>query len=166
MIKSPIRFIPINLDRDASICIQFRVDSFVCSFGNADQFYQSNGAGVAEYLDWLKKIIKENPLSAIHVWEGEHIIGQLELNVRKDESQQEFGYVNLFYLIPEKRGTGIADILNDYVEQYYRRMGISKMHLSVSTENSRAIGFYLKHGWKDIGPRSDFPGTHLMEKKL
>lgn len=164
MTKSSIRFLPINLDSDAAICIRFRADSFACSFGNDDQFYKENGADGAGYLDWLKKMISKNPLSAWHIWEGDRIIGQLELNLREDDVRGKFGYVNLFYLIPEKRGTGISELLNTYVEEHYRQLGISKIWLSVSPENSRALGFYIKHGWKDMGPRSDFPGMHYMEK--
>jgi hypothetical protein len=34
-----LRFLPINLDKDAALCIKFRIDSFVSSFGNAESFY-------------------------------------------------------------------------------------------------------------------------------
>lgn len=166
MTNSSIRFVPINLERDAAICVQFRADSFICSFGNADIFYQSNGEDGARYIEWLRKIMSKNPMSAMHVWEGDCIIGQLELTIREDDLKREFGYVNLFYLIPEKRGTGIADNLNAYVQDYYQRLGISRLRLTVSSENARAIGYYVKHGWKDCGPRADFLGTRFMEKEL
>ncbi len=161
-----IRFLPIDLQKNTDLCVKFRIDSFVCGFGHADSFYKNCGINGEDYLKWLKKIMEEDQLAALHIWEDNQIIGQLELTIRKDEKDEKYGYVNLFYLIPEKRGTGIGDVIHGYVEDHYRRLGYSVLRLTVSFENVRAIKYYIKHGWKEIGPRSDFPGTFYMEKKL
>ncbi len=101
-----LSFKTIDLARDQSIALKFREDSFVVSFGNADQFYEYDGQGHVRYLEWLKAKIEKDARFAVHVWQGDQIIGQLELG--KPRNDPTVGYVNLYYLIPEKRGVGRA----------------------------------------------------------
>jgi GNAT superfamily N-acetyltransferase len=160
----PLSFKTIELPQSESFCIQFRVDSYVVSFGDASQFYKECGADGAVYIDWLQKKLSKDPASAVHIWEGGSIIGQMELGVLKDNPQ--IGNVNLYYLVPDKRGLGYSAYLDAYAIQYLKNRGLSKSRLSVSPTNTRAIRFYEKNGWKDIGPRSTNPLVHWMEKSF
>lgn len=45
-------------------------------------------------------------------------------------------------------------------------MGLKKARLSVSPTNERAIKFYEKMKWVDLGPREDHPEVHFMEKVI
>jgi hypothetical protein len=38
--------------------------------------------------------------------------------------------------------------------------------LNVSPSNLPAMRFYLKNGWRDLGPGQDRPEVHGMEKRL
>lgn len=67
--------------------------------------------------------------------------------------------MNLFYLVPEARGTTLGDKLHQYVVALLRRAGLRSAQLSVSPTNARAVSYYVKHGWKDLGPR---PGHELV----
>lgn len=160
MEASFVRFVPINLNVHADICVQFRRDSYVCSFGSAERFDQENGADGAKYLEWLCDRLSELPGSCVHLWRNDKIIGQMEMRLR---GNPPIGYINLFYLIPEVRGSRIGQQMQDYAKQFLTNKGATKVQLSVSPTNVRAIKYYLKHGWADLGPRPAHPEVHLME---
>lgn len=157
-------FKPIDLDTNSATCLKFRIDSYVESYGGPEKFYADGGEDGSRYLKSLAAKIQIDPWSVVHVWDGEEVIGQIELGqFRPDPS---IGYVNLYYLKDCRRGTGLGIALDDYVSQYFRTKGTHKIRLTVSSTNLRAIGFYKKCGWLDIGPRTDYPGTNFMEKSL
>jgi hypothetical protein len=76
------------------------------------------------------------------------------------------GYVNLFYLVPSARGRGLGQALHDHFVQFMRAGGAVAARLRVSPTNSRAIAYYLKHSWRDLGLRPDDDKVHVMETDL
>lgn len=42
---------PVQLNLHKDICISFREDSFVVSFGDAKKFYEEDGKGLGKFLD-------------------------------------------------------------------------------------------------------------------
>ena len=159
-----IEFRPVDISVHRNTCIEFRADSFVASFGNAEKFYEADGKGAERYIDWLKTKIDKDPASVVHVWEGDKIIGQIEMGRLRDD--QTCGYVNLYYLIPEKRGHGLGTLLDQHSMSYFKNHGLEKVRLSVSPTNGRALAYYKKMGWVDLGPRLGHPEVHFMEKIL
>lgn len=158
---SAIAFIPIDLAHYADCCVQFRRDAMAISFTDGVQrFDSSSGDQHQQYLDWLQGLIEAFPAGCVHVVEDNRIIGQIEMHLR---GQQTLAYVNMLYLVPDARGRGLGDQLHDYVMQVFRQVGVVKAQLSVSPTNQRALSFYQKHGWQDLGPRPDDPDVHLME---
>ena len=111
---------------------------------------------------WLRRRMEELPGSYVHVWDGPDLIGQMEMGRSRDAAAT--GYVNLFYLVPERRGSGVAACLDEHAAAVFRRMGLRAARLTVSPANGRAVRFYQKCGWKDLGPRPDDPQVHYMEK--
>jgi ribosomal protein S18 acetylase RimI-like enzyme len=157
-------FKTIDLEKHGDLCVTFRKDAYIVSFGSDKNFYEHNGKGVERYLEDCRKRVKANPASCVHVWKGNEIIGQVELELwYKNPS---VGYIDLFYLVPEYRGKGYGDVLEDYAESYFRKIGCRRLLLSVSPTNIQAVRFYKKHGWNDCGPRKDFPEVNYMEKNL
>ena len=153
-------FQPINLPVHSALCIKFRLDSYKCSFVDGqEQFESSNGKDGKDYIEWLQQRILELPLGCVHVWEGTEIIGQIESRLRNDGS----GYVNLFYLTPEHRGFGKGRQLHDYTLNMFADMGVRVVRLTVSTQNSRALGFYQKLGWRNLGLRPGEEDSLLFE---
>lgn len=65
---------------------------------------------------------------------------------------------------PEARGSGAAVLLMDDAEREARRRGFRCMHLTVATDNHRAIAFYEKLGWRKVPPGEAWAGR--MEKEL
>jgi ribosomal protein S18 acetylase RimI-like enzyme len=154
-----VRFEPIDLRRHADTCVRFRRDSYFCSFGDGEAFDPATG-GVKGYLDRLRQRLAILPEGIVHVWRADLIVGQIEAQIRPDTGT---GYVNLFHLVPEERGSGAGDLLHDYVLLLFARHGVPSARLSVSPSNLRAVRYYAKHGWRDLGPRPDHPEVHLME---
>ena len=154
-----VRFEPVDLVRDRDTCVRFRRDSYFCSFGEGEAFDPSSG-GVAGYLERLRERLATLPEGIVHVWRVDAIVGQIEAQIPPALGT---GYVNLFYLVPEVRGSGIGDQLHAYVVSLFSRRSVPSARLSVSPTNARALRYYAKHGWRDLGPRPDHPTVHLME---
>ena len=150
---------PIDLDAHASVCVEFRRDSFICSFG-VDNFFEEAGPEGIHYIERLRTRTAKFPDGYVHVWLDGRIVGQMGIQLLEEP---RIGYVNLFYLIEEMRGAGVAGQLQDYATQFCVRHGVRTARLSVSPTNARALTYYLKHGWCDLGPRPGREIVHLME---
>ena len=162
MESAALTFKPIDIERHSDLCVRFRIDSYVVSFGSAERFYGGSGNGAEVYVRWLRQRMAEIPNSCVHVWQGDHIIGQLEM--RRWRHDPDVGYVNLFYLTPACRGQGLGEQLDRYAADFFREIGCKSARLSVSPTNTMALRFYSKHGWVDLGVREDAPEVHYMEK--
>ena len=154
-----LRFASIDLARDLDVCVRFRRDSLVCSFGHDDEFEKSGGTPA--YLEWLRTSRAAFPEGIVHAYVGDAIVGQLEMQVRGRE-----GRVNLFYLAPEWRGRGLGDPLHDQARRVLLERGVAFVMLLVSPGNSRAIRYYEKHGWIAGGAATGRPDLREMWLKL
>lgn len=157
-----LRFRPIEIEQTKELCIRFRADSFVCSFGSDERFYEEDGCGDKRYIHWLKQRVSDIPGSCVHVFKDARIIGQVEM--RRWKEDPNIGYVNLFYLIPECRGQGLGAQLDEYTASFFQRLSCKSAILSVSPMNIDAMNFYMKRGWVDIGSREDAPEVHYLKK--
>lgn len=65
------------------------------------------------------------------------------------------GDVGAMYVRESARGTGLADALMAALLDHASRM-VEQVQLTVNAENARAIKFYQRHGFREIGriPRS------------
>jgi GNAT superfamily N-acetyltransferase len=159
-----LRFVPIDLDSTAAMAVAFRTDSFVCSFGSAERFLEPDGKGGERYLVWLRQRMESMPGSCVHVFDGDDIVGQIEMG--RFKSEPAVGYVYLYYLVPSYRSRGLGRHLDDYATRFLRGLGFRRARLNVSPSNLPAMRFYLKNGWRDLGPGQDHPEVHGMEKRL
>lgn len=82
------------------------------------------------------------------------MLGQLELSV-KEFQEKKIGYVNLYYLVPEKRGFGKGQELHNYAKQFFKDNQVQEYHLRVSPTNTAAIKFYRKNGMVAVGSEAD-----------
>lgn len=74
--------------------------------------------------------------------------------------------VRQLYLTNEAKGAGIADTLMHWVVDRARARDAGEIFLSVFGENHRAIRFYERHGFTDIGPYTFMVGDHADEDRL
>jgi hypothetical protein len=114
--QCPPDLCPIDLERHADLCAQFRADSFRVSFGGDECVYQEHatsptavhpdGRGRARYVTWLVQRMREFPGSGVHVWHHDAVVGQIEMGRFRGDAA--VGYVNLLSLIPAYRGTAVV----------------------------------------------------------
>lgn len=158
--ESILRFETIDLASTRELCIQYRRDSYLCSFTDGDKrFAEENGEDGSGYVDWLERRIDELPQGCVHAWRCDSIVGQIESRLRDDGS----GYVNLFYLAPHARGCGLGRQLNRYSIELFDSLGAATVRLTVSANNKAALGFYRRMGWREIGPRPGRQDALLFE---
>ncbi|MGG3661341.1 N-acetyltransferase family protein [Bacillus gobiensis] len=129
--------------------MKFRRDSYIVSFGDNSNFGEDE-----DYVKWLQLKTKQFPEGFVMVEENGESIGQLEMQVRKYNGYQ-IGYVNLFYLVPEKRGHGAGRYLYEYAIKFFKKERVKEYHLTVSPTNKQAMRFYKKIGMKEIGTEKD-----------
>lgn len=55
------------------------------------------------------------------------------------------------YVGPDARGSGLADLLVDAVQDWARARGAASLHLAVALEMTRAISFYRRRGFYEVG---------------
>ncbi|MBC8069471.1 MAG: GNAT family N-acetyltransferase [Deltaproteobacteria bacterium] len=162
MERARLVFRPIDLDAHASICIEFRRDSFISSFG-VDSFFEEAGAGGVHYIERLRLRTMKFRDGYVHAWLGDTIVGQLEMQILE---APRIGYVNLFYLVDRLRGAGFSGDLQEYAMRFMASHGVATAQLSVSPSNARAVGYYRKHGWEDLGLRPGRDNVHLMQRQV
>ena len=155
---------PIQLDLHQDICVSFREDAFIASFGDSKRFHEDDRKGKERYIDWLKGKSSQDPYSVVHVWRADKIIGQIEMG--KHRGDPSCGYINLYYLIPSERGQGLGKFLDDHAMAYFKSQQLLRARLSVAHHNDQAIAFYEKMQWRNLGQREDDPSAMLMEKSV
>lgn len=157
-----LSFREVDLDRDADLCVQFRADSFIESFGSAERFFQVAGEQGRDYLIGLQAKNRDWPGSCVHAWLNDDIIGQIE--VRRQPDDRSRAHALLYYLRPDARGQGLGEELDAYVLRLCRAAGVQGITLRVSPTNARAMAFYRRQGWRDQGPDPQHPDVHIMER--
>lgn len=162
MTTPTLQFKPINLQQHADLCRGFIADTHLCSYGTLDGFLEE-GQTPQRFLDRIAEKLAEDPKSCLHVWLGDSIVGQINFGTFRNPA---IGYLSFFYVAPEWRGASVAAEMDAFVTQRFQQRGYKTARLSVTAFNERAIRFYLKHGWQDMGPREDNPTTHNMEKTV
>jgi len=156
-----LQFKPINLQQHADLCLKFIADTHLCSFGSMEGFEGEGEQGHERFIERIASKLSQDSESCLHIWKGDAIVGQLNFGTFVDPA---IGYISHFYVTPEWRGTGVASEMETYASQHLRRRGFRSACLSVIATNTRAMRFYQKHGWRDLGPRADRPVAHNMEK--
>jgi ribosomal protein S18 acetylase RimI-like enzyme len=152
-----VQFAPIDLERHFELCVRFLCDTFVESYGSSEKFEKMGGAST--YFAGLEAALSRFPEGHVHVWQNGVIVGQLEMRLRPVDD----AFVNLFYVAPKQRGHGLGGALHAYVVEVLDQHRVETARLSVAPGNLRALRFYEKHGWHDLGPRPDRPDVHAMK---
>ncbi len=138
-----LSYIPVDLEKTFNLCIQFREDTYQCSFQNlkgcSDQV-EFNGEKYGKYLRSYK------PEGLRHIVYKGGIIGQLEFKLMP--TNPKIGYINLIYVAQSYRGRGVAEKAMNFVMEYFKNNSCEEVMLSVSRTNQRAIKYYLKHGFQ------------------
>lgn len=154
---------PIDLNEHFDVCIRFRTDSYYCSFGNLDGIALEMGLDGRAYRERMIEKCLRLPNGNVHLFVDDEIVGQLEMRFLPDEG---VAYVNLFYVAPHSRRKGLGRVLHARAVEVAQSCNASKLRLSVSQTNRRAIAFYQALEWVKVGFRPDKPDVWLMERSL
>jgi hypothetical protein len=82
-------FKPIDFDGHGHVCIAFRRDTFISSFG-WDGFFAKVGDRGENYLKRLRAHSTRFPDGNVHAWDDGEIVGQLEMRVLDDPRRGRF----------------------------------------------------------------------------
>ena len=157
-----LEFKPVNLEKHASVCLQFERDMNELSSGVSCTFSAFDDAQRgARFLEKIAEKLAADANSCLHLWRDETIVGQLNLGRFLDEP---VGYVHFLYLAPDFRGLGWAPLFDDYARQHFVARGFNSARLSVTASNERARRFYRRLDWREIGVRADKPALIGLEK--
>lgn len=96
---------------------------------------------------------------------------QLEFNHEYNQLENNEGkkicVVNKFATLPNVAGNGIGKLSMNYIEEYCKDLGISKICLDVYDKSEHAINFYKKRGFIVTGTKPTRHFTvYLMEKQI
>ena len=155
---------PIDVARDGVLMIAYAKDLFAISFGTPRKFVEQFGDDGAAYLHWINEKQVIAPANAALVLVGSEPVGMVVVGPWPEDLS--VGYVYHCYLQPNARGLGLATALDAYAAERLTCCEHRKARLSVDKTNDRALRFYRKHGWLDVGPRPDQPGIMYMQKAL
>ena len=67
-------------------------------------------------------------------------------------SGSEVAELDLMYVAPEHRGTGLADALLNGVIESARQSGIRRIRLRAGSPQPEALRFYTRRGFEPIAP--------------
>lgn len=144
-----LSFKPIDLSQHGALCSQIRAETFAVSFASDALFWAEAGPGGEFYLAALRERMDCLEGSCVHAWVEDQIAGMLEL--KPSANDPAVGYVNTFYLMPEFRGQGLTQELEEYIQGFFVGQGVTTVRLTVSPANTRAVSYYRKHGWAEVG---------------
>lgn len=138
------RFTAMNADDiDAVLALEQRNFAFPWTRGN---FIDSLRAG---YSTWLMR-------------EDEHMLGYAVMMLVLDEAH----LLNIS-ILPERQRTGLGSMLLQHLFEEARGQGVARIYLEVRQSNHSGCGFYLHHGFAQIGERADYyPARNGREAAL
>ncbi len=155
---------PLDLDLHGPAAIVLTRDAFVESFSSSDRFDAELGADGSGVVEQLKRRLAADPTTVWGAVEDGRLVGLLVLG--RFEETPPVGHLVLIAVGPEARGTGLADRLLALGEATLARSGFDRARLRVAARNKRALRFYRRHGWTDVGEYPVVPGLRVFERPL
>jgi ribosomal protein S18 acetylase RimI-like enzyme len=125
---------------DADFAVAAYVDACRASYGDDAAF-----PGRAKHLAWLQSRVEEFPDGHVLALLDGRPVGQMELQVPYGLTR---GYVNLYYVLPNRRGRGVGTRMHEYAERYFRSWEATQVELHVSATNEQAMRFYRSLGYR------------------
>jgi GNAT superfamily N-acetyltransferase len=123
------------------------------------------GAGVMDaYLDRLLQEVAAQSGALLIAEEHGQLVGLVACMVVEDDAVLEtadsnvHGYINDIYVVPERRGTGLAHALLQAAEDHLASTAVIRVRINVLAANAMARRAYEKHGFE--------PYEVMYEKRL
>jgi GNAT superfamily N-acetyltransferase len=134
----------------------------------------------AEQLEYMLALIyNESALKDQMLNHGQQFILAVKDNIPVGFASFETNYKGTthmmlykIYLLPEIHGQGVGQLIMEYLSAEAKKKGNDTIRLKVFHKNQKAIEFYLKNGFSDIGIETTDPGNgyliadNIMIKKI
>lgn len=157
-----LRFVPMDLRNkaDAELYQHCYADAWTASHGS------DTGFTPGVYLSTARSHSKDVPEALVKVMSGSEFAGLIELNPDRGK-KESIGWISLFYLVPKFRRRGFGVQLLGYSAAYFAKRGRKSIRLHVAVTNERAIRFYKRYGFREIGIDPGVSSDQLlMEKEI
>lgn len=150
-----------DITKDASVCIRFFRESIEDSGSSS-----SHEKGEEAFLTWLSQLIVADSTSCVIATVDGKPAGDLILE--RFHSDPSIGWLRRIFVDRAFRGSGVADCLHAYACSWFALRGLTRVRLyCYSPElNPRAWGFYLRHGWSQVGFGKEGPHIRLLERRI
>lgn len=99
----------------------------------------------------LRLIEKEESKLFIYI-EKNQILGCINLEQKENEL-----YLGMLTVTPELQGKGIGKKLLQYAENYGRTNKFDRIEMTVITQRTELIDWYIRHGYNKTGEKRPFP---------
>lgn len=140
--------------------IRYRKDAWQVVYGNLNGF---DGGGF--WLD-AQRTVGSDPEAMVVGYLDGRPVGMIQLSPDRD-ARKGVGYIPFLYIREEFRHQGLAIQLVGHAVSFYRRLGRTKLQLSVAPTNEKALGFYHKYGFHQVKKHPGrFGSLLLMEKDI
>ena len=118
------------------------------------------------YLLSAEEHFKRDKNAVVRIYDGDESVGLVDMDTHRGESEG-YGWISLFYLKQEYRGKGYGIQLLGRAIKRYKELGRKSLRLHVAQENTEAVDFYGRHGFRILSGEDNALGTLLlMEKTL
>ena len=128
------------------------------------EFTAGNPPEVNAVIDAALAVDPSTIVYTVIAVDGDEVVGHSAL--RPFESKLE---VKKVFVVPSRRGAGVARALLADLEDYARARGVASLVLQTGRLQVAAIALYQKIGYVPIEPfgaYADFPGALCFEKQL
>jgi len=139
--------------------IRFRREAWKLVYGDL------RGFDGADFWATAVRDAEDDPDAIVFAMSDNRIAGILQLNVN-GYAADNAGYIPFIFLREEYRHMGLGAQLIGYAVQYFRRLGRTRLQLSVAPENAPAIRFYEKLEFRRIAVVGGRYKLWLMEKNI
>ena len=153
------------LPGDAATIADFGRRTFIDTFGTTTRAEDIEAYVSANYGETLQlREIEAADGATLLSESGGHPVAFAQLRLSEIAPERLDRPVELarFYVDREWHGRGVAQALMDAVEEEARAMGGATLWLGVWEHNARAIAFYRRRGFLDIGSHPFLLGTDLQ----
>ena len=108
----------------------------------------------------------DDPEAIIRIFDAEKSAGLIDLDSRRG-AHAGYGWISLLYLEEPYRGRELGVQLLGRALMHYSIMGRRSVRLQVAEDNTRALRFYEKHGFRRLSyERGRFGKLYLMEYRF
>lgn len=140
--------------------IRYRRDAWEVVYGDLTGF---DGSGF--WMD-AQRTMGKDPSAMVVGYLERTPVGMIQLSPDRD-AKKGVGYIPFIYLREAFRHKGLGIQLIGHAVSFYRRLGRTRLQLSVAPTNEKAIAFYEKYGFRAVGKnKGRFGYLTLMEKEI